>query len=201
MASSKQSAPFLCQCSIQAGEDWNPNNHSSKEKMVLFDARQWYRSRPVILGFLSSILFQTTALLVVLTDEHNERKRQIADVLMTTPLRCAAIFFYPLLAVFIPVFFCSRLARWRWRETLLQCCSMVRASASFWGTFSVGMVLNLGLASWLGLIEAPLEITMLVFESFSVTLGLWGLAASWEALLTVWDEENADTDMIFTFVC
>jgi glucose uptake protein GlcU len=114
-SSSNQITPFplLCQCSVEVGEDSNPTKHARQEKMAVFDARQWYRSRPVILGFLSSILFQTTAVLVVQTDEQNERKRQIAEVLMTTPLRYATIFYHAWLAVFLPVLFCSGLTRSR----------------------------------------------------------------------------------------
>jgi hypothetical protein len=65
------------------------------------------------------------------------------------------------------------------------------------------MVLNLLLASGLGFIVVPVEFSMLVFKSFSVTLFLWGLGAAWEvyfAAQEVW-EEKADTDIIYAFVC
>jgi hypothetical protein len=82
----------------------------------MFDARQWYRSRQVILGFLSSILFQTTAVVLVLTDVRSEWKRQIADVS------------FQFLVVLLPVLlFCSWQARKR--NSSLQCCSLLRATA------------------------------------------------------------------------
>jgi hypothetical protein len=194
----KQSTPFLFQCSVQVGED-----HSSQKKMVLFDARQWYRSPPVILGFLSSILFQTTAVIIVLLDGHNERKRQVANVLMMIPWRCGVFFVYPSLAVLLSVLVIRSwlTTRTRRNKPLMQCCSMLRAAVTFWATFSFGMVLNLVLASWLGLIALPVEVIMKVLYTLSITLALLGLSATWEALLTVWDEENADADTIFTFVC
>jgi hypothetical protein len=136
-----KSTPLLFQeCSVEFYEEGssNPtNNHSSQVKMILCDAQQWCRSRPVILGFLSSILLHTTAVILVLTDHaHSERKRQIAEVLMNTPLGSAFSFFCLFVSLFLSVLlFSSRLVR---RKFLTQdCCFMLLAAANFWATFWV----------------------------------------------------------------
>jgi hypothetical protein len=188
---SKQSTPFLFQLSVKVGEDSNPTNHSSQEKIVLVDARgQWYRSRPVVLGFLSSILLHTTALILVLTDVHSERKRQIADVLMLIPLGAFTFFF----CLFFPaLLFCSLLAR---RKPSPQCCSMLRAAVHFCGSFSFGMDLNLLVASWLGLLK-----TVAVEKYFAIALSLacWGVAAYWEEFLATWEVEEEKADIIYVW--
>jgi hypothetical protein len=159
--------------------------------MDLCYARQWCHSRPGILGFLASILLHTTAVILMLTDMHSERKRQIAEVLMNTP------FF--LFASFVP--FCACFSRLVRRKYLTQeCYFMLLAAANFWATFSFGMVLNLLLVLWLGLslfslLEFSRLLGVLVLDNILITLYVWGFGIAWDIA-----EAKANA-MICTRIC